>query len=504
MLRSLRSVRSISNMTRSPPQSPLIAIIGATGTGKSQVSTQLSHIGTLSADHNSQLAVSLAQHFNGEIINGDALQLYAGLPIITNKISAEEAHGIPHHLLGCVGLKEQTWVVGTFVRRALKVIEEFRSRGKLPILVGGTHYYTQSLLFHDRLAEREDGLEQPDEVSDDEERQNFPLLQQPTEVLLKELKKVDPVMADRWHPKDRRKIQRSLEIYLKTGKRASEVYAEQRLRKTGNATNGRADEEGMMLDEPAMRFPTLLFWVHAEVDALRNRLDKRVDKMLEAGLLQEVRTLNAHAEEEAMAGRPVDETRGIWVSIGYKEYKDYVHALEAGDTDEKDLEKLKADALERTKIATRQYAKRQVRWIRIKLVNALSEANCSNNFYLLDGSDVSKFAATVEDPAAELTQTFLHGSPMPRPEDTSTMAAELLKPKREYDLSAKPETWTKQHCEVCDVTCVIQEQWKQHVGSKTHKKLVSKRKKQTMLNDHGSEAGNTGTEASSEAHQQPP
>ncbi|KAK4546308.1 hypothetical protein LTR36_001985 [Oleoguttula mirabilis] len=447
-------------MARKPPKEPLIAIIGATGTGKSQ------------------LAVSLAQRFNGEIINGDAMQLYAGLPIITNKVTAEEQQGIPHHLLGCIGLAEQTWVVGTFVRRALNVIDEIRARGKLPILVGGTHYYTQSLLFHDRLAAQE-----RDEVNGDDqhdERAQWPILEQPTEVLLEELTKVDPAMADRWHPKDRRKIQRSLEIYLKTGLRASEVYAEQRLRKGVQTTGTGAVECEMMLNGPAMRSPTLLFWVSAETDVLRERLDGRVDKMLDTGLLDEVRTLNAYADAEALAGTPVDETRGIWVSIGYKEFKGYVHALESGGHTEKELEKMKADALERTQIATRQYAKRQVRWIRIKLLNALSEAGASDALYLLDGSEVANFGSSVVEPATELAKAFLEASPRPRPQEISPVAAELLRAKREYDISAQPDRWSKQHCDTCDVTCVIEEQWAQHVRSKAHRKLVSRRKKQVL------------------------
>ncbi|KAK5113766.1 hypothetical protein LTR85_010783 [Meristemomyces frigidus] len=443
-------------MIRKPPKEPLIAIIGATGTGKSQ------------------LAVSLAKRYNGEIINGDAMQLYAGLPVITNKITAEEQEGVPHHLLGCIGLQEQTWVVGTFVKRALKIIEVIRERGRLPILVGGTHYYTQSLLFHDRLAEREGS--HADSGDQEDERAQWPILDQPTEVLLEELKKVDPAMAERWHPKDRRKIQRSLEIYLKTGKRASEVYAEQRLRKATAAKGDVADEDGVMLDGPGMRFPTLIFWVHAEANALRARLDGRVDKMLQAGLLDEVRTLSSHAHAEAAAGRPVDETRGIWVSIGYKEFKTYIHARESGDVSGKDLEKLQAEALERTQGATRQYAKRQVRWIRIKLALALSEAGASEHLYLFDGSDSSAFESSLVERAAELTKSFLEASPMPRPEDMTPLAKEMLTAKREYDVSAQPEKWAKQYCDVCDVTCVVEEQWQQHVKSRAHSKLSSKRR----------------------------
>lgn len=478
MLRALRCIRYSSTMTREPPKDPLIAIIGATGTGKSQVRTPclLSH--AIQTDHRSQLAVSLARRFNGEVINGDAMQLYAGLPVITNKITAEEQQGIPHHLLGCIGLREQTWVVGTFVKKALKIIEEIRARGKLPILVGGTHYYTQSLLFHDRLAESDGGDEDNGDLLD--ERTQWPSLEEPTEILLEELKRVDPLMAERWHPKDRRKIQRSLEIYLKTGKRASEVYAEQRLRKGAQTQANREADDQVLLDGPGLRLPTLIFWVHAETDALRSRLDGRVDKMLKAGLLDEVRTLNTHAEAETAAGTPVDETRGIWVSIGYKEFKQYSRALEAGNVVEKDLAKLKAEALERTQIATRQYAKRQVRWIRIKLATALNEAGAKESLYLLDGSDVSNFDSSVIEPAAELTKGFLDASPMPTPDGMSPLAAEMLQAKSKYDVSAKPDKWTKQHCDVCNVTCVIEEQWQQHVKSKAHAKLVSKRKKRAL------------------------
>ncbi|EGP90612.1 uncharacterized protein MYCGRDRAFT_35500 [Zymoseptoria tritici IPO323] len=448
MLRALCWSRSLTTMTRVAPRNPLIAIIGATGTGKSQ------------------LAVELAKRYNGEIINGDAMQLYAGLPIITNKITVEEQEGIPHHLLGCIGLHEQTWVVGTFVRNALKVIEEIRGRGRLPILVGGTHYYTQSLLFKDRLAEKEEVADERDFVEDTSDE--YPILKESTEVLLEELTKVDPEMADRWHPNDRRKIQRSLEIYLQTGRKASEIYAEQR--------QGRKIDEAGQSDAGAfaMRFDTLLFWIHAENDTLRARLDKRVDKMLDQGLLREVETLNAFANAQAAQGTPVDETRGIWVSIGHKEFKTYSAALAAGMEDEKQLQKLKAEGLERTKIATRQYSKRQVRWIKIKLIDALAEAGSSDSLYLLDGTEVDKFDENVSRPATDLTKRFLEAGSMPEPSSLSSAAAELLGVQRDKDWTDDGQKWTKQHCAACNVTCVLPEQWRQHIRSKAHKKLCAK------------------------------
>jgi tRNA dimethylallyltransferase len=227
-----------------------------------------------------------------------------------------------------------------------------------------------------------------------------------------------------------------------------------------------------------MRFPTLLFWVHADTDALKGRLDRRVDKMLEQGLIGEVETLNTSAQIQSEAGHPVDETRGIWVSIGYKEFKAYAYGLKSRNMDDNTLEKLKAEALEKTKAATRQYAKRQVRWIRIKLVNALARANVGSNLYVFDGSDVSKFEANVVNPALTLAGDFLSASsPMPEPASLSSVAAELLKPKRDYDLAATPEKWTRQICEPCGVTCVNEDQWSKHINSKAHKRLLSKRRK---------------------------
>ena len=400
------------------------------------------------------------------------MQLYHGLPIITNKITEEEQQGIPHHLLGCIGLHEQTWVVGTFVKKALSIIDEIRSRGRLPILVGGTHYYTQSLLFRDRLAEENEDDGAKPYIEDTSER--WPVLGEPTDVLLEELKKVDPAMADRWHPNDRRKIRRSLEIYLQTGRKASEIYAEQRAAKKKSLFMHSEDDTA--LGQAAMRFPTLLFWIHADAEVLRERLDTRVDEMMENGLLGEVQTMRSFSHAEAVSGRLVDETRGIWVSIGYKEFKTYADALHAGDMIDNQVQGMKLEALERTKIATRQYAKRQLRWIRIKLLNELAQANAIHDFYLLDGTDISQIEEGVVMPALELAKQFLSATKMPDPTSLSAAAATMLAPKRDYDLSAAPEKWTKQHCEVCGITCVTQEQWNMHLKSKSHRKLTSKDK----------------------------
>ncbi|KAK0638188.1 tRNA dimethylallyltransferase [Lasiodiplodia hormozganensis] len=438
-------------MARCQPQKPVIAVIGATGTGKSQ------------------LAVELACRFNGEIINSDAMQLYEGLPVITNKITQEEMKAVPHHLLGTITHSEDTWTVTEFVKRALTVVDDIHSRGKLPIIVGGTHYYIQSLLFKESLA---DGAQQPEEAKpENADSEKYPILEEPTEVILAQLREVDPVMADRWHPNDRRKIQRSLEIWLKTGKPASQLYEEQQsLRK--QPADG--TEEGAATG--TQRFPALLFWVHAANEPLRARLDARVEKMLANGLLSEVDELDRFLQQRESEGHPVDRTRGIWVSIGYKEFEAYQRALTASSADDKELAKLRTQAIEQVQAGTRQYAKRQLRWIRIKLMNALANANAMKSLYLLDGSDLSRWQETVEAPALDVAAKFLDGEPLPEPQSISEAAAEMLTPKREYDLSERRDMWQRRTCETCNTVAVTESDWNKHVQSRGHKVREKKRR----------------------------
>ncbi|CAI6332664.1 unnamed protein product [Periconia digitata] len=445
-----RTVRLFSTKRMAAaPAKPLIAIVGATGTGKSE------------------LAVEIAKKYNGEIINGDAMQLYQGLPIITNKITTDERKGLPHHLLGCIGLEEESWTVSKFVKEAVQTIEDIHGRGKLPILVGGTHYYTQSLLFKDAI------LEKQETEYIDSSNHSFAILDEPTEVILEKLKEVDPVMADRWHPNERRKIQRSLEIYLKSGKPASQMYDERRLKRELSPNSGEAQEH-----TTGFRFPTLVLWVHADRGALNARLESRVDKMIERGLLDEVKTLSEFKVlHESRAKATIDQSRGIWVSIGYKEFLDYQAALNDPSITAKEREGLKSIAIERTQAATRQYAKRQIRWIQIKLLNALIGVDQQKNTFLMDGSDVAKWDETVAQPALGITEDFLTGKPLPNPAELSQAAREMLTPRRNYDLSQRPDLWQKRTCEACGTVLVNENDWNLHIKSRTHRRATSAKKK---------------------------
>jgi len=470
------------------------------------------------------------------------MQLYEGLPIITNKIPENERNGIPHHLLGCINIDEPTWTVGTFVTTALQKIDEIRNRGRLPILVGGTHYYTQSLLFHDALTtqpKEDDDVEENDTATNDF-RAKWPILEAPASDILAKLHEVDPIMANRWHPNDHRKIRRSLEIYLQTGRPASSIYAEQREKRQETGVDPIDSDASTVSGTPSssLRTPTLILWTHCAPSILSSRLDTRVDSMLESGLLSEVETLSSLAETLAAQGRAPDTSTGIWVAIGYKEFLGYqvlpnssecepqssvsdvseptatqnrdtpVSSVTASTSakpkkpkpqppDEKAL--ALAAAIERTKAATRQYAKRQVRWIRIKLASAVCEANSSSSnsssqpsnkidnpitnetkFYVLDGTDLSSYAETVTATGLELVGKWLRGEAMPAASTLSETAKAVLETLSVGEGAAETGSgtgqgqgrkivWERQVCRACDMTAVTESDWRQHLASRRHK-----------------------------------
>ncbi|KAJ5578870.1 hypothetical protein N7450_007737 [Penicillium hetheringtonii] len=458
---------------------PLIAVVGATGTGKSK------------------LAVDLASRFNGEIINGDAMQMYRGLPIITNQIPIEERNGIPHHLLSCVDLEEEAWRISKFKSEALRMIDEIRARGKIPVLVGGTHYYTQSVLFKDQIvgegSEDEEGLPETSTETVSTSTK-WPILDSSPEVLMEKLKEVDPAMAQRWHPKDGRKIRRSLEIYFQTGRRASDIYAEQQLMKQKAVSN----------DEGLLRFKdTMIFWVHAEKEILNKRLNARVDNMLEQGLMSEAQSMSNYLQQKKTEGIEVDMTRGVWVSIGFKELAPYFAGLEEANLSDGELQTLKLNCIESIRTATRQYGRSQIKWIRNKLWKAMSDAGMTNRLYLLDSSDVSQWDECVTKPSENIVQSMLNGESTPEPKTLSELANVVLGAK-EDQAGQKPISNTECFsCDICQKTMTGEDQWKAHLTSYSHKRGVKsaarKAERDAYFQKRESESQKTSTDAGGDA-----
>ncbi|KAL9613724.1 MAG: hypothetical protein Q9167_001738 [Letrouitia subvulpina] len=429
--------------TSSTPR--VITILGATGTGKSQ------------------LAVTLARRFNGEIINGDALQMYEGLLIATNKLPVAARHSIPHHLLGCIRLEEEPWTVRKYVHQAHSAIENITSRGKLPIIVGGTNYYVQSLLLGGVVSYEEN----TEHMRSEEQEKKWPLLGGSTKEMMEELERVDPRIARRWHPNDRRKIRHSLEVWYATGKPPSEIYDEQRKHLQGGLADARpyGQQEIVSSSNPWPSVDPLILWLHADLEPLSTRLEKRVEVMVENGLLAEVDTIHNFYRQRESAGHTLDPNHGIWIAIGYKELLPYVLAAREVGADPKVLEDLKKEGITRMQIVTRQYAKSQVRWIRLRLLRSLNDRGMSNRMFLLDGTDLSKWSQEVEAHAIHLISALLEQKPLPAATTLSEKAQNILRVSEAQELSAH-------YCEYCEKTLMNEDQWSSHVKSKRHKRAT--------------------------------
>ncbi|RDW83969.1 tRNA dimethylallyltransferase [Aspergillus mulundensis] len=411
------------------------------------------------------------------------MQMYRGLPIITNQIPIEERNGIPHHLINCIDFDENPWRISTFRKECLRLIDDIHARGKLPVLVGGTHYYTHSVLFQEQLVSKE--VEPSDEeassfpVKDVDSAVKWPILDAEPELVFQKLREVDPIMADHWHPRDSRKIRRSLEIYFQTGKPASQVYAEQQRLKRAIADN----DDGFGGEQ--LRFNTAIFWVHSEKSTLEERLFKRVDVMVDQGLLSEASRMSDFLQEQEAQGVAVDQTRGVWISIGFKELAPYFNALRDGSKTEKELDVLKQSCIGAVKIATRQYAMSQIRWIRNKLWTGLAEAGMTNRLFLLDSTNVENWADNITGPSERLVKALEEEGPLPDPKSLSelakaTLAALELKEQTIDHKSTKCIT-----CDICRKTMTNEEQWQNHIYGSVHKKvlksLAKKREREAYL-----------------------
>ncbi|MFI3891679.1 tRNA (adenosine(37)-N6)-dimethylallyltransferase MiaA [Kocuria rhizophila] len=230
---------------------PLVAVVGPTGTGKSDLGIALSH------------------ELGGEVINADALQLYRGMDIGTAKLPPEERDGVPHHLLDVLDIHEEA-SVAAFQRDARRCAEQIRERGRVPVLVGGSGLYVRAAL---------DAIDFPGTDPVIRTRREDQLRRDGRAVLLRELARVDPESAAR--VKDDRRLVRALEVHDLTGRPFTSFMPQRRYVR-----------------------PTVQIGLAMDRDELNDRLARRVDLMLERGWLDEVRALAARGlRESPTAGR---------------------------------------------------------------------------------------------------------------------------------------------------------------------------------------------------------
>lgn len=272
-------------------------------------------IGGPTASGKSTLAVELAKRIDGEIISADSMQIYKEMNIGTAKITEQEKQGIKHYMLDIIS-PEERYNVSVYKKEAEKKIEEILAKEKVPIIVGGTGLYIDSLVY---------GVEFQEEEVDEEYRRvlNEMAEKEGLEKLYQKAVEIDPEAMKKISLNDRKRIIRVLEIYHKTGKTKTEQEKESR--------------------KNEVKYNYKVFAITMDREKLYKRIENRVDQMIEEGLIEEVKALKKKYSKfpTAMQG------------LGYKEVVEYLENRISFE-----------DMIENLKKETRHYAKRQLTWFR--------------------------------------------------------------------------------------------------------------------------------------------
>ena len=277
---------------------PLIILTGPTAVGKTK------------------LSIELAKAIGGEIISADSMQIYKGMDIGSAKIKKEEMQGIPHYLIDVLMPDEEFHVV-KFQQMAKEAIQEIYAKGKIPIVVGGTGFYIQALLYDIDFTENE---------GNHAYRQKLELLAQEkgTQFLHDMLRSVDEKAAEDIHANNVKRVIRALEFYEETGTKISEHNEKERAKESP--------------------YSFFYFVLNDDRAKLYERIDRRIDEMIEEGLVEEVRSLKERGFTRDMVSMQ---------GLGYKEILDYLNGVTS-------LE----EAIYILKRDTRHFAKRQITWFK--------------------------------------------------------------------------------------------------------------------------------------------
>lgn len=276
---------------------PLIVVVGPTASGKSEY------------------ALKRAGELGGEIISGDSMQIYRKMDIGTAKPSVEEMRDIPHHLIDIADITEP-FSAAKFVDLASKAINDITSRGKMPIIAGGTGLYIDTLISGTELSATEDDPILREEL--------FAFAEEHGALALHaRLAEVDKESAEAIHPNNIKRVARALEIYIKTGKTKTELDKRSKLHES-------------------IYSPHVVYICPKERETIYERIDKRVDKMFEMGLEAEVKELYEMGLKDTVTASQ---------AIGYKEFYPYFEG-------EIDIQTVKQNIC----LNTRHYAKRQLTW----------------------------------------------------------------------------------------------------------------------------------------------
>jgi len=264
-----------------------------------------------------KMGVALARRFNGEVVSVDSMQLYRGMAIGTAAPTVEEMEGVPHHMVAVADPRE-SWSAARYAAEADKCVQDILRRGKRPVLVGGTGLYLDALIRGTDFAAGSQGTEIRQELQRRARTEGV-------ETLLEELRRIDPIAAEKLHLRDEKRIIRALEVWQETGRTITE-------------------HDRLERQQPPKYDALYIGLDFIDRQDLRDRIDRRVDIMVEQGLLAEVKAL-------LDSGLPRDAT--ALQAIGYKQF---LAVAEGTATTE--------EAIAEVKLRSRQYAKRQLTWLR--------------------------------------------------------------------------------------------------------------------------------------------
>ena len=261
------------------------------------------------------LSIELAKKINGEIISADSMQIYKDMDIGTAKPTKEEMQGIKHYLLDFVS-PEERYSVAQYKQDAKTAIKEIIAKGKTPIIVGGTGLYIDSLIYE---------IEYSDIKIDEDYRKKLEKIaeEQGLETLFNMALEIDPIAMEKISQNDKKRIMRVLEIYKSTGKTKTEQELESR--------------------KNPVEYDYRIFAINWDREVLYQRINKRVDIMIEQGLIDEVKNIL----------KKYDKFPTAMQGLGYKEVVDYINGVYT-----------KEEMIEKIKMETRRYAKRQLTWFR--------------------------------------------------------------------------------------------------------------------------------------------
>lgn len=466
-------------------KAPLVVVLGATACGKSR------------------LAIELARRFRGEIISADSMQVYKGLDIVTNKVTEEEQQQAKHHMINFLDPMTRCSVID-FRNKSLDIITSLHEQNKLPVIVGGTNYYIESILWKAFLlgptlesAKRafenvsdgqhidtnettlidseakllnnlsQEALHTEEDLTDVDKFFSKPIYNDAfahveSEKLWNILEKTDSKSAHLFHPHDKRRIIRSLQIIQENRKNYSDILE----------TVNKSSEDGKSSLGGPLRFgSTCVLWLHCDNEMLDKILNDRVDQMLNKGLLAELENFHEdYNRQRILEGKKPEYDKGIFQTIGFKEFHDYF-MLDADVKSTEEGNKILRKSIEEMKLSTRRYARRQLKWIRRRFLQN-GTRDLPQLFKLTTAFDENGWLEQVQKPAFDIVESFIEGR---------EFSAQVLALKQEPERQEAINNPGKYECEVCDRVFIGSHYIDAHLKSRAHnrnmRKLQTKKQK---------------------------